>query len=98
MPQLKAFAERHKSHLSVMGVATWDVDEGWRRALRTLQLPWANVFCKKDTTPDAAAMFAVKGLPTKVLISPEGRILLREEGEGEHFYEQIEKIINSESQ
>lgn len=93
MPTMKSTYQKYRGKLEIFGIATWDVEEGWHRALNELQLPWPNMFTYKGTPTDVASTYAVKGLPTKFLISPKGEILLRYEGEDEEFYKEIEKII-----
>ena len=93
MPAMKECYKKHSGKLDIIGIATWDVEEGWHRALGNLQLPWTNVFAYKGTASDVPAKYAVKALPTKFLISPKGEILLRYEGEDEAFYEQIDRLV-----
>lgn len=93
MPAMKECYKKHCGKLDIIGIATWDVEEGWHRALGNMQLPWTNVFAYKGTASDVPAQYAVKALPTKFLISPKGEILLRFEGEDAAFYEQIDRLV-----
>lgn len=93
MPKMKNYYRKYSGKLEIIGIATWDVEEGWKRALANLQLPWPNVFSYKGTPTDVAPSYAVKGLPTKFLISPKGEILLRYEGEDNEFYQKIDQLI-----
>lgn len=93
MPMMKSYYQKYQGKMEIIGIATWDVEEGWKRALSNLQLTWPNVFSYKGTPTDVAAHYAVKGLPTKFLISPKGEILFRYEGEDEQFYQKIDQLI-----
>lgn len=48
----------------------------WRKALNVLNLPWPQALDDKNVFGD----FMLKGVPTSILISPEGKLLLVDEG------------------
>lgn len=93
MPSMKAFADKHLDKLELVGLAK-DTDE--KLVLETMKknnISWTNMLIGKGES-DFVAKFNVQGFPTKILISPKGKIILKETGESEEFYKKVEKLIS----
>jgi len=94
MPHMKAFRDKHRDKLQILGVSNDKDLEIWKSAIEQNNMDWPNIIIGKGDK-DFVAKFNVQGFPTKILLNPEGKILLRESGEKEEFYHTIEIIITN---
>ena len=92
IPKMKSIYEKNKSKLEILGVACREESTDiWRNAVKQHELPWKNVY--NDNLSAVNVKYGVEGYPTKIVIDPEGTILIRELGEGDDFYTKLESVI-----
>lgn len=63
-----------KKGLVTLSIATWDKVEDYKKAVEDHKITWANII---DTENKGADVYGVAGVPTFILFSPEGEILVR---------------------
>lgn len=65
--------------LEVIGVAAWDADADWRKAIEEDGLPWTNVNSgeKMKGQDNVSETYAITSIPTTLLIDPDGKIVYR---------------------
>jgi|GEM_PF-1049451 len=94
MPEMKAFHEKHADKLELLGIAA---EKGgtdrWNSMIKNRGFNWHQILNGKDDK-DFVKKFGVSAFPTKILVSPEGKILLRYVGEDAEFYNKLEELIN----
>ena len=88
-PKLKEYYSKYKTNMEVVAINCMDSDQRWKDGVKKYALPFINV---KDNNK-VYAQYAVSGFPTKIIITPEGRIHKVFVGEGEDFYKEIDKIM-----
>lgn len=88
-PKLKEYYSKYKTNMEVVAINCMDSDQRWKDGVKKYALPFLNV---KDNNK-VSAQYAVSGFPTKIIITPEGRIHKVFVGEGEDFYKEIDKIM-----
>ena len=73
-PHVKALYEQYHDKLQVLGVAIHDTKDKWKAAAAKHNLPWLLVL---DTEGEGsvAEKYGLIGVPTYVLLDPEGKIL-----------------------
>jgi len=93
IPRMKEFYEKHQHNIDIVGVATRESSvENWQAEVERLELPWINVF--NDSVSAIHEKYDIGGFPTKLLVSPDGTVLLRHVGGNiGNFYERVENII-----
>jgi len=93
MPDMKKLNEQYKSKLAIVGIAKESNDNPakWKSTIENDALNWQHIINKKDE--DYVSRYNVQGFPTKIIISPEGKILGRFVGEGEEFYTELNKLL-----
>ncbi|KAF5056582.1 Thiol-disulfide oxidoreductase ResA [anaerobic digester metagenome] len=69
-PEMKEIHEAHQDKLTVISIST-DTRDMWQEGLKRHQLPWINLNDFKGMS-DYAARYGIRGIPTYVLISPDG--------------------------
>ena len=73
-PHVKALYEQYHDKLQVLGVAIHDTKDKWKAAAAKHNLPWLLVI---DTEGEGSVgeKYGLIGVPTYVLLDPEGKIL-----------------------
>ena len=83
-PYLRALYERYKdrSDFAMLSLALDRDDAAWREAVRTDSLCWPQVnMCEEPAGPTSVNVrYGVSLYPTQMLISPDGQILVRQNG------------------
>lgn len=92
-PGLKEAYAQYKPELEVLGVACNDKPDAWEKALKKYELPWVNVYNPDTNGGKILENYAVEGFPTKVIVSPEGKIKNITSGEDPTFFEILAKLI-----
>ncbi|MFI3287784.1 MAG: TlpA disulfide reductase family protein [Rikenellaceae bacterium] len=89
VPNMKEFYDKYSKTVEIIGIACGDTDQDWRAAVKEHKLNWTNLFNDKGVS----SKYAVRGYPTKILVSPDGVIKHIQNGEAESYYNEIKKII-----
>ncbi len=93
MPAMREFRDNNSDVLQIVGVANDKDVEAWKKCMDKNNMDWPNIMQGKGEN-DFVAKFNVQGFPTKILISPDGKILYRASGESEEFYTTIKNLIS----
>lgn len=88
-PKLKEYYNKYNEKLEVVAINCIDSDDRWREGVKKHSLPFTNI---KDDNK-VSAQYAVSLYPTKIIITPEGRIHKVFTGESDDFYKEIDKIM-----
>ncbi|MDE6336686.1 MAG: TlpA family protein disulfide reductase [Muribaculaceae bacterium] len=70
----KDYADLHAKGLNVVGVAVWEEPDATEAWLKENPLPW-DIILDAQTVP--TDIYAIHGIPTLVLIGPDGKIIAR---------------------
>ncbi|MFN7279993.1 MAG: thioredoxin-like domain-containing protein [bacterium] len=94
MPRMKQMLDKYKGKMEIVGVAQESDGGGrWRKFLKDKpEYGWHHVLNTKSD--DIILKYNVAGYPTKIILSPEGKILYRFVGEDDSFYTDLEKLLN----
>lgn len=94
MPDMKAFAGKYPDKLMLLGIAKESDPERWKQYLKGegAQWEWKQIISGQGDE-DYVLRYNVQGYPTKILISPEGKVLKRIVGEEPGIYEEMEALI-----
>lgn len=78
IPHLKeVYALYHPEGFEVIGISMDDKKENWLKAIDEEKLPWLQVSDLKAFNSDVSKLYGVSGIPTCLLIDPEGTIVTR---------------------
>lgn len=91
MPAMKEAYGKYDGAVEFVGIDCGDKEETWRRTVEEQALPWINV--RADETSDVAQRFGVEGFPTKLILDPQGKIVVRITGEDPAFYSTLDSLI-----
>lgn len=92
-PELKKAYEELKPKLEVLGVACNDKYDAWLNGLKKYELPWVNVYNPENGDGKVLEDYAVEGFPTKVIVSPEGKIANITVGEDPAFFTVLRDLV-----
>ena len=90
-PEMKRYYAKYKDRLEILGMNCGDTEARWKQAVANNNLPWLNVIVPRESR--VPVEYGVKGLPTKVIINPEGRVLVTTVGENPRFYEILDALL-----
>lgn len=94
-PAMKEMYANHNDQMEIIGIACNDTEQSWREAIEHHDLPWLQLFNPTDLQPCESPMhlYGVQGFPTKIILTPEGRIHKIFVGESEDFYREMERVM-----
>lgn len=94
MPEVKAFQEKYKDKLYVLGINSGDTKEKTQQFVEENGYDWQQLLSDRANTPDNFVnRFNVQGFPTKFIIDPDGKIIKRYLGTGEEAFELLEELM-----
>ena len=79
-PELVKLYDKYRGRgLEIVGIACWDREEDWKKAIEQDGLPWVqlNASEKVEGQEDVTKTFVITGVPTSILVDPEGNIFFR---------------------
>lgn len=88
-PKLKEYYNKYNEKLEVVAINCLDSEDRWKEGVKKHSLPFSNI---KDDNK-VSAQYAVSVYPTKIIITPEGRIHKVFAGESDDFYKEIDRIM-----
>ena len=91
IPEMKRYYQKYKSKMEILGVDCNDSKRKWKRAVEEYELPWKHVYVPKGS--DVCDDYLISGFPTKIIISPEGKVVDTVVGEDPKFYEMLDKLF-----
>ncbi|MBO9732642.1 MAG: AhpC/TSA family protein [Chitinophaga sp.] len=90
-PRMKELYQKYRSDkFEVLSISIDHDKNAWLNELKKQQLPWPQVL---DTKKISVNNFAVTAVPTAYLVSPEGKIIMKQIGFGEAGDGEIEKKL-----
>ncbi len=92
-PALKEAYSKYAGKLEIIGVDCRDSEEAWRTAVKRYELPWVQVYNGGAEAEKLYEEYAVQGFPTKVIVSPEGKIANITVGEDPSFFTVLSKLM-----
>lgn len=91
LPEMKAYYNKYKKNLEIIGIDCRDKEDVWRKGVAEHQIPWVNVYNGFDS--QVINDYAISGFPTKVIIDPQGNLVKIVVGESPEFYETIDQLL-----
>lgn len=92
-PALKQAYAELKPKLEVLGVACNDKYDNWVSGIKRFDLPWVNVYNPEKGGGQILEEYCVEGFPTKVIVSPEGKIVNITSGEDPSFFDILRNLV-----
>jgi thiol-disulfide isomerase/thioredoxin len=92
---MKRAYNKHKNRCEFVSIDCNESRESWLKGLEKYQMPWVHLYNPKDSSPlnSVSVKYAVMGYPTKIIITPEGRIHKIFDGETAEFYAELDRVV-----
>ena len=99
MPQMKEYYKKYAGKFEIVGVDCNDTDQKWKDAVKKHELPWKHVYNPRANSEEEQAKsvlgkYGITGFPTKIIISPEGKIVKTIVGEDPAFYTLLDELFS----
>ena len=99
MPEMKKYYEKYKGKFEIVGVDCNDTEQKWKDAVKKHELPWLHVYNPRANTQEEMAnnvcgKYGIQGFPTKIVLSPEGKIVKTIVGEDPAFYTLLDELFS----
>ncbi|ALL06879.1 hypothetical protein AQ505_16120 [Pedobacter sp. PACM 27299] len=72
---LRAYNNYKQDGLEILGVSFDDKKEAWLKAIEEDKMPWTQISVLKGFQNEAAELYDIQGIPSSILINPEGKII-----------------------
>ncbi len=89
MPKMKKYYEAHKERLEIIGIACFDKEEAWKKAVADNALPWVNVL----DGGSAPEVYNLMMYPTKIILSPDKTVVAVCSGESDELYRKLDELF-----
>lgn len=95
MPEMKKAYDKCRGKVEFVGIACNDKESNWRATIERQALPWIQTFNPRnnDYRQDPLVLYNIKAFPTKIILTPEGKIHKIFVGETPEFYKELERVI-----
>lgn len=94
VPKMREYQNKYSDRLQIIGVDCNDKPEKMQAAIKKHQMEWIHLVNNdNDLDQNLMLRYAVQAFPTKVVISPDGRIADYCEGEEESFYTKLDELM-----
>ncbi len=91
VPKMKEYYNKYAGKFEILGIDCNETENKWKQAVKDYQLPWLNVYCTNDS--NVKRLFGIKAFPTKIILNPEGKIVMSVEGEDPSFYDKLDELF-----
>lgn len=94
-PAMKEVYAKYSDRMEIIGIACNDTEQSWRQAIEQHELSWLQLFNPTDLQPNESPMhlYGIQGFPTKIILTPDGRIHKIFVGESDDFYREVERVM-----
>ena len=93
LPKMKEYYAKYGDKLEILGVDCKDTVEKWKAAVAKYEIPWMHVYWDMEKGDNPVEIYGVQGVPTKVVVNPEGKVAKIIVGEDPAFYEYLDEIL-----
>ena len=91
IPDMKAYYNKYKDRLEILGIDCNDSETAWKSAVDKYEIPWLHVY--NPSTSTLTDDYNITGYPTKIIIDPNGNINKVVVGEDPAFYDYLDQLL-----
>lgn len=92
-PEMAEYYAKYKEKMEIVGVDCNDTEARWKAAVEKHNCPWKHVRQMRGEGDQVTVMYGVKAFPTKVIITPEGKVAKVVVGEDPAFYTILDELL-----
>ncbi len=91
IPQMKEYYDKYEGKFEMVSIDFNDSEDTWLKAIDEYGMNWIHVCTDEESAPELQELYQIEGFPTKIVISPEGKILHITIGEDPAFYTYLDE-------
>jgi thiol-disulfide isomerase/thioredoxin len=92
-PKMKEYYNKYKRQIEFIGIGCYEKIDTWKNSIQSNQLDWLQVINEKGLESDVYLKYGIKGLPTKIILDKEKKIIGIFLGEREDFYKKLDELM-----
>ncbi len=91
LPEMKRILQRTAQKVEMVSIYCNDTEEAWRKMVEEKGMYWWQLR-NEPGQRNVVQLYGIQSYPTKIIISPDGKILGRFEGEAPEFYAMLDSL------
>lgn len=92
IPQMKEYYQKYAGKFEILGIDCNDPEAKWKAAIEKYELPWLHVYNPRGDSK-VLELYEIEGFPTKIIVSPDGKIVKTIIGEDPAFYAFLDELF-----
>ncbi len=93
IPSMRAYYEKYQGDFEILSIDFHDDEDTWLKAIDSYDMHWKHAITDEESGEELAALYAIEGFPTKIIVDPEGRIVNISIGEDPSFYAYLDDLF-----
>ena len=95
IPEMKKSYTNHNNKCEFVSIDCNESKDKWLAGLKKYDMPWMQVYQPTDSAPteDVSVMYGISAFPTKIILTPEGKIHKIFVGETPDFYKELDNVV-----
>ena len=91
IPQMKEYYQKYSDKIEFVGIDCREPQEAWKAGVEKYALEWTNLYNGYDQS--LIVEYGIQGYPSKIIISPDGKVVEAFLGEEPALYEKLDEMF-----
>ena len=91
IPEMKEYYQKYSDKIEFIGIDCRETQEAWKAGVEKYGLEWTNLYNGYDQS--LIVEYGIQGYPSKIIISPDGKVVEAFLGEEPALYEKLDEMF-----
>ena len=91
IPEMKEYYQKYSDKIEFIGIDCRETQEAWKAGVEKYALEWTNLYNGYDQS--LIVEYGIQGYPSKIIISPDGKVVEAFLGEDPALYEKLDEMF-----
>lgn len=91
IPEMKEYYQKYSDKIEFVGIDCRETQEAWKAGVKKYALEWTNLYNGYDQS--LIVEYGIQGYPSKIIISPDGKVVEAFLGEDPALYEKLDEMF-----
>lgn len=91
IPEMKEYYQKYSDKIEFVGIDCRETQEAWKAGVEKYGLEWTNLYNGYDQS--LIVEYGIQGYPSKIIISPDGKVVEAFLGEDPALYEKLDEMF-----
>ena len=91
IPEMKEYYQKYSDKIEFVGIDCRETQEAWKAGVEKYALEWTNLYNGYDQS--LIVEYGIQGYPSKIIISPDGKVVEAFLGEDPALYEKLDEMF-----